>query len=175
MTSGRTLTRNAGNAGWPGVVQHTMKAHSNLNHTQKDSRKFCVPLTAMEGFVMSKRGSGGQEWCHPHVTKKMENYTEVGKEKYGVDYDPNQHDIDGEVVMAVGHAKQNGHYMARLEEEKRQWEQDLRRQDERMEQRLALERPSLQQLMAQQMAQQHAMWHEQMMAQHTHTTVSSSP
>ncbi|CAN6343903.1 unnamed protein product, partial [Urochloa humidicola] len=47
---------------------------------------------------------------NPMVYSRLATYTEMGKAKYGPDWDPAANPLDGEIIMRMGGGKQHGRY-----------------------------------------------------------------
>ena len=54
--------------------------------------------------------AGPEAYNNPMVYSRLNTYTEMGKQKYGAEWDPRQHPIDGELVMRMSGGKRHGRY-----------------------------------------------------------------
>jgi hypothetical protein len=60
-------------------------------------------------FDVSYSVSDGPEaYNNPSFGRRIAEYTEACKQKYGEDYNPSEHDIDTDIVMALGGGKKHG-------------------------------------------------------------------
>ncbi|CAO2147180.1 unnamed protein product, partial [Urochloa humidicola] len=53
---------------------------------------------------------GPETYNNPMVYSRFATYTEMGKAKYGPDWDPAANPLDGEIIMRMGGGKQHGRY-----------------------------------------------------------------
>jgi hypothetical protein len=51
---------------------------------------------------------GPKAYSNPSFGRRIAEYTEACKQKYGEDYNPSEHDIDTNIVMALGGGKKHG-------------------------------------------------------------------
>jgi hypothetical protein len=51
---------------------------------------------------------GSEAYINPSFGRCIVEYTEAYKQKYGEDYNPSEHDIDTDIVMALGGGKKHG-------------------------------------------------------------------
>jgi hypothetical protein len=51
---------------------------------------------------------GPEAYNNPSFGRRIAEYTEACKQKYGEDYNPSEHDIDTDIVMALGGGKKHG-------------------------------------------------------------------
>lgn len=51
---------------------------------------------------------GPEAYSNPSFGRRIVEYTEACKQKYGEDYNPSEHDIDTDIVMALGGGKKHG-------------------------------------------------------------------
>lgn len=70
-----------------------------------------IKLNTMQAWQMSKRGRDSEDWMNPHFGPKMLKYTETGKATYGEGFEPNQQDIDPQLVVPAGHGKPSGRHL----------------------------------------------------------------
>jgi len=54
--------------------------------------------------------AGPEAYSNPMAHTRLATYTEMGKEKYGPDWDPSANPIDGDIVMRMGGGKKHGRY-----------------------------------------------------------------
>jgi hypothetical protein len=52
--------------------------------------------------------NGPEAYNNPSFSQRITEYTEACKQKYGEDYNPSEHDIDTDIVMALGGGKKHG-------------------------------------------------------------------
>jgi hypothetical protein len=51
---------------------------------------------------------GPEAYNNPSFDRRIAEYTKACKQKYGEDYNPSEHDIDTDIVMALGGGKKHG-------------------------------------------------------------------
>jgi hypothetical protein len=51
---------------------------------------------------------GPEAYNNPSFSRRIAEYTEACKQKYGEDYNLSEHDIDTDIVMALGGGKKHG-------------------------------------------------------------------
>lgn len=49
-------------------------------------------------------------YTNENVKARLDGYTSMAKEVHGPDFDPSEHDLDGEVVMRAGGGKKHGRF-----------------------------------------------------------------
>lgn len=72
------------------VLAHKGKATANIDYNPND---------------------GPEAFSNPSIHSKLSDYTAVAREIYGPEYDPSEHDLDGEIVMRAGGGKAHGRYL----------------------------------------------------------------
>jgi hypothetical protein len=51
---------------------------------------------------------GPEAYNNPSFGRRIAEYTEACKQKYGEDYNPSEHDIDTDIVIGLGGGKKHG-------------------------------------------------------------------
>jgi hypothetical protein len=57
--------------------------------------------------VSYSMSDGLEAYNNPSFDRRITEYTEACKKKYGEDYNPSEHDIDTDIVMALGGGKKH--------------------------------------------------------------------
>jgi hypothetical protein len=58
--------------------------------------------------VLQRVSDGPEAYNNPSFGRRIAEYTEACKQKYGEDYNPSEHDIDTDIVIGLGGGKKHG-------------------------------------------------------------------
>jgi len=90
-----------------------------LAHAQAHHGRECPPLMAWALAHKGKASSstvdynpedGPEAYSNPTVHTRLSQYTEMGREKHGPEWNPSTEDLDGEIIMRIGGGKKHGQY-----------------------------------------------------------------
>ncbi|TVU24995.1 hypothetical protein EJB05_27468, partial [Eragrostis curvula] len=79
----------------------------------------CPPLMAWALAHKGKASSstvdynpedGPEAYSNPTVHSRLQQYTEMAREKHGPEWNPSTEDLDGEIIMRIGGGKKHGRY-----------------------------------------------------------------
>ena len=79
------------------------------------------PVSQFKAFAMAHMGKADEglnydpnqpasSFTNANIQARLDGYTSMAREVHGADYDPLEHDLDGEVVMRAGGGKKHGRF-----------------------------------------------------------------
>ena len=95
-----------------------MNLHAFVLQSAKNDGQPCSQFKAYALAHKSKAEHGvaydpndpASAYTNENVKARLDGYTSMAKEIHGQDFDPSEHDIDGEVVMMAGGGKKHGRF-----------------------------------------------------------------
>lgn len=79
------------------------------------------PITQFQAYALAHKSKAVQgvsydpndpasAYTNANIKARLDGYTSMAQEVHGPDFDPSQHDLDGEVVMRAGGGKKHGRF-----------------------------------------------------------------